>query len=165
MLRAKWEVRFGQAPDFRRGDLQAVPGRVPEVNGVPSPRPVDLPLDRDAAQVKLLGPLAKLLRRRGEGNVPSTARAMRRYVTIVARALLRIEHQQHLLTAAKENMPLGLTADKHQPQNLLVELLSRVEVIRIEACFQERLQLHKYRTVGRAQGLQICRSLLRTGGS
>ena len=127
---------LGQAPDLGRGELEAVAGRVAEIEGAAATRPADLLLDRHTGFRQARLPAGERALGYRKAGVAGAFGAVWRDVA-AARRGVRLEQQEHAGAAFEEHEQPGLLAVALEPQNLAVEPLGRLQVVDIEDGLQD----------------------------
>ena len=127
---------FGKAPDPRRGELDAVAGRIAQVERAAAARPALLVLDRHARGLEPRPPGIERRLRHGEADVARARRTVRWRHTLAGRGP-RVEEEEHrpLETQEEEHArPLALDLEA---QEVDVEPSRGLEVVGIETGLED----------------------------
>lgn len=134
---------LGQAPDFGRGQFEAVAGGVAEVEAAAAAGPVDYFFDGHAMLSEPLLPGGKVGLANAKSDVAGAETAVRRELVIRFTANKRIKEQEHLVAAVEKDVPAFLEVFEFQAEDFAIELLGSRQVIDIEARFEDAIELHK----------------------
>jgi hypothetical protein len=108
--------------------------------------PLEIGLDGDSGIREATAPQGDFVRRRPEADVTRPVRAVRWHRQGSGRRRLRcfrrIEDQQDLVAAAKEDMATALAGDSREFQNIAIECLRGVEISGIEDRFENSARRH-----------------------
>src|SRR5262249_18325440 len=126
------ETSYLDPPDSGLRELEAIAGRVAEIDRAPAAWPFEIRLDRDALICEARLPALDLVCAGRKADMTFANRPMWRHRQRAGGRCnarrLRIEDQEHLALEAVEHVPaLGL-AERREPEHALVEGLDRTEV-------------------------------------
>src|SRR4029079_19375920 len=134
-----------QTPDARLGEFDRVSGGIATIDGAPAARPFEIRFDGNAMLLELLTPDVELFRARREADMTRAMGAMGRrrgegfWLHL---GFERIEDEQHALTAMEKDELLFELATHSEPEDRLIEMAQRLDILAIDDGFEDGFRLH-----------------------